>query len=64
MRGQSNGRDGLMAGWPKLAEGKIRAATLSSSKAGETWQLQHRGRVSLFIVQWYATVIPIDWGRD
>jgi hypothetical protein len=36
--GQSNGRDGLVAVDQKLAGGKTRAATLSSSKFGETWQ--------------------------
>jgi hypothetical protein len=55
---RSNGRDGLVSGWPKLAGGKIRVATLSSSKAGETWQWQHYRRVSLFIAQRNATVIP------
>jgi hypothetical protein len=61
MSGRSNGRNGLVAGWPKTSQrGKTRVAALSSSKAGETWQWQHRRRVSLFIAQRNATVIPID----
>jgi hypothetical protein len=55
--GRSNDRDGLVAGWPKTSRrGKTRAVTLSSSKADEIWQWQHRGRVSLFIAQGNATV--------
>jgi hypothetical protein len=49
--GRSNSRAGLVAGWPKTSRRGKRAATLSSSKTGETWQWQHRGRVSLFIPQ-------------
>jgi hypothetical protein len=40
-----------VAVWPKTSRRETRVAALSSSKAGATWQWQHRGRVSLFIPQ-------------
>jgi hypothetical protein len=62
--GRSNDRNGLVAGGPKTSRrGETRATTLSSSKAGEAWQWQCRGRVSLLYLNGNATVIPTDWGR-
>jgi hypothetical protein len=59
--GRSNGRNGRVAGWPKIAEvKKTRVAALSSSKEGEIWQWQHRGRASLLYLNGNTTVIPTD----
>jgi hypothetical protein len=59
--GRSDNGDGLVAGWPKLAERKTKSGdTAELESRRETWQWQHRGRVSLFIAERYATVIPTD----
>jgi hypothetical protein len=44
-------RRGASGGVAKKQAGGTRVAALSSSRFGETWQWQHRGRVSLFIPQ-------------
>jgi hypothetical protein len=61
---RSNDRGELVAGWPKLSGGKTRAAALSNSKAGKTWQWQHRRGFPFLYLNRNATVIPTDWGRD
>jgi hypothetical protein len=58
--GEAMAEVGLGGGLTKASRRKRNAATLLSSKAGETWQWKHRRRVSLFIVRRNATVIPTD----
>jgi hypothetical protein len=58
--GRSNSGDGLVAGWPKTSRRGSKSGGTVELENSETWQWQHRGRVSLFIAQWNATVSPTD----
>jgi hypothetical protein len=55
---QSNNGIGLVAGWPKLAGGENKSGDTDNFESRRDLAMATRRRVSLFIAQRSATVIP------